>query len=138
MKRVSIITVNFNHSYVTDELLNSIRDKNSYTNIEIIVVDNGSKEDPVPQWKNKYPEAIFIRSATNLGFAGGNNVGIKYALGSGPDYVLVLNDDMIVSGDLLKKLVTFMDLKNEVGIVSPKIYFAKGYEFHKERYKNSY
>src|SRR3989339_522056 len=120
MKRVSIITVNFNHSYVTDELLNSIRDKNSYTNIEIIVVDNGSKEDPVPQWKIKYPEAIFIRSATNLGFAGGNNLGLSVATG---DYLFFVNNDTEFTEGLVDILVNTLDSHPSIGVISPKLLY---------------
>ena len=120
MKRVSIITVNFNHSYVTDELLNSIRDKNSYTNIEIIVVDNGSKEDPVPQWKIKYPEAIFIRSATNLGFAGGNNLGLSVATG---DYLFFVNNDTEFTEGLGDILVNTLDSHPSIGVISPKLLY---------------
>ncbi len=120
MKRVSIITVNFNHSYVTDELLNSIRDKNSYTNIEIIVVDNGSKEDPVPQWKVKYPEAIFIRSATNLGFAGGNNLGLSVATG---DYLFFVNNDTEFTEGLIETLVNTLNSYPSIGVISPKLLY---------------
>lgn len=120
MKRVSIITVNFNHSYVTDELLNSIRDKNSYTNIEIIVVDNGSKEDPVPQWKVKYPEAIFIRSATNLGFAGGNNLGLSVATG---DYLFFVNNDTEFTEGLVETLVNTLNSHPSIGVISPKLLY---------------
>lgn len=120
MKRVSIITVNFNHSYVTDELLNSIRDKNSYTNIEIIVVDNGSKEDPVPQWKIKYPEAIFIRSATNLGFAGGNNLGLSVATG---DYLFFVNNDTEFTDGLVETLVNTLNNHPSIGVISPKLLY---------------
>ncbi|MBT9483525.1 glycosyltransferase family 2 protein [Sediminibacterium sp.] len=120
MKRVSIITVNFNHSYVTDELLNSIRDKNSYTNIEIIVVDNGSKEDPVPQWKVKYPEVIFIRSATNLGFAGGNNLGLSVATG---DYLFFVNNDTEFTDGLVETLVNTLNSHPSIGVISPKLLY---------------
>lgn len=120
MKRVSIITVNFNHSYVTDELLNSIRDKNSYTNIEIIVVDNGSKEDPVPQWKVKYPEAIFIRSASNLGFAGGNNLGLSVATG---DYLFFVNNDTEFTEGLVEILVNTLNSHPSIGVISPKLLY---------------
>lgn len=120
MKRVSIITVNFNHSYVTDELLNSIRDKNSYSNIEIIVVDNGSKEDPIPQWKVKYPEAIFIRSATNLGFAGGNNLGLSFATG---DYLFFVNNDTEFTEGLIETLVNTLNSYPSIGVISPKLLY---------------
>jgi len=70
MKSVSIITVNFNQSLVTEQLLQSINTTNTYPNIKIIVVDNGSKENDIEKWKVKYPSIDFIRSDDNLGFAG--------------------------------------------------------------------
>ena len=123
MKKVSIITVNFNHSHVTDELLASIAAKNSYANIEIIVVDNASKTNPLPAWIPKYPEVKFIRSEVNLGFAGGNNLGIKASTG---DYLFLVNNDTEFTENLIETLVETLDKHPKVGIVSPKIcYFDK-------------
>ena len=79
---VSVITVNYNHSEVTDALLDSIYICNTYQPLEIIVVDNGSQVNPVPAWITKYPGVQFTRSADNLGFAGGNNLGIAKATGT--------------------------------------------------------
>ena len=118
MKSVSIITVNFNHSHVTDELLDSIYASNTYENIEIIVVDNGSNVNPVPEWKVKYPGVQFIRSATNLGFAGGNNLGIKISKG---DYLFFVNNDTVFTEGLVTKLAGTLNDHPEAGIVSPKI-----------------
>lgn len=120
MKRVSIITVNFNHSHVTDELLDSIRNKNEYTNIEIIVVDNGSKENPVPQWQTKYPEARFIRSETNLGFAGGNNLGLSFATG---DFLFFVNNDTEFTEGLIETLVNTLIEHPAIGAISPKLLY---------------
>ena len=95
-KSVSIISVNFNHSHVTDAMLDSIATHNTYAPIEIIVVDNGSAQDPVPAWKVKYPAVQFIRSETNLGFAGGNNLGIQAAKGDYLFFVFDLNEDGVL------------------------------------------
>jgi len=120
MKKVSIITVNFNHSHVTDELLDSIRSRNTYQNIEIIVVDNGSKDNPVPIWESKYPEVHFIRSEVNLGFAGGNNLGLNSATG---DYLFFVNNDTEFTEGLIDILVDTLILHPEVGVVSPKLLY---------------
>ncbi len=123
LKKVSIITVNYNHSHVTDELLASIEAKNTYSNIEIIVVDNASKINPVPEWITKYREVKFIRSEVNLGFAGGNNLGINAATG---DYLFLVNNDTEFTFHLLETLVETLDKHPIVGVVSPKIcYFDK-------------
>ncbi|WP_428331020.1 glycosyltransferase family 2 protein [Mucilaginibacter sp.] len=120
MKKVSIITVNFNQPQVTEELLRSI--PGTYTNIEIIVVDNGSKTDHTVEWETRYPEVKFIRSEQNLGFAGGNNVGINAASG---DYLFLVNNDTEFTAGLVEKLVAVLDSKPGVGMISPKInYFV--------------
>jgi GT2 family glycosyltransferase len=120
MKLVSIVTVNFNHSHVTEALLQSIDSKNTYLPLEIIVVDNGSKENPIPGWKLKYPHVQFIRSETNLGFAGGNNLGLNIAKG---DYLFLINNDTEITASLLPIMVGYMDANPQVGIVSPKIHY---------------
>lgn len=115
---VSIITVNYNQSYITEQLLASIFTTNTYTAIEIIVVDNASKDNPIPAWKTKYPNITFIRSETNLGFAGGNNLGVKQAKG---DYLFFVNNDTEFTDGLVQGLVTILDNNPKVGMVSPKI-----------------
>jgi GT2 family glycosyltransferase len=123
MKKVSIITVNFNQPAVTEALLSSISLTNTYTNIEIIVVDNGSNNNPVPQWETQYPDIIFIRSDANLGFAGGNNLGIKAATG---DHYFLVNNDTEFTAGLVETLVNVFDSHPKVGIISPKIkYFQQ-------------
>ena len=116
MKKVSVITVNFNQPQVTEELLQSIPD--TYANMEVIVVDNGSKINYTAGWQPKYPKVIFIRSETNLGFAGGNNLGINAATG---DYLFFVNNDTEFTSPLVETLARVLDLHPEVGIISPKI-----------------
>lgn len=120
MKLVSVITVNFNQDQVTEELLLSISQENTYFNIEIIVVDNGSNINPIEAWKVKYPSVKFIRSEKNLGFAGGNNIGIKAAKG---DYLFLVNNDTMFTEGLIASLVDILDKQLQVGIVSPKILY---------------
>ena len=103
-----------------------------------IVVDNGSTDDSqeklsvynLPNMKYK-----FIETNENLGYAGGNNVGMKYAYKEGFDYMILLNNDVILPKDILIKLVNVAEKDKEIGLLVPKMYFAEGYEFHKERYK---
>jgi len=118
MKLVSIITVNFNQSYVTEALLNSIKLTNNYSKIEIIVVDNGSKINSIPEWIIKYPDINFIRSNRNLGFAGGNNLGIKAAKG---DYLFLVNNDTEFTPNLIETIIDTFDKNQAIGMVSPKI-----------------
>ena len=116
MKKVSVITVNFNQPQVTEELIKSIPD--THPNLEIIVVDNGSKINYINEWQSKYPNVTFIRSEVNLGFAGGNNLGIKAATG---EYLFFVNNDTEFTSGLVETLARVLDLRSEVGIISPKI-----------------
>ncbi|WDF81104.1 glycosyltransferase family 2 protein [Mucilaginibacter sp. KACC 22773] len=118
MKKVSVVTVNFNQPAVTEELLSSIKKTNTYASLEIIVVDNASKINPVPGWLVTYPDIKSIRSDANLGFAGGNNLGIKNATG---DYIFLVNNDTEFTPGLLNALVDTLETHDEVGIVSPMI-----------------
>lgn len=118
MKMVSIITVNFGQPEVTEALLTSIVATTPLTDIEIIIVDNGSQHNPVPAWKVKYPDFIFIRSDVNLGFAGGNNLGIAQAKG---DYLFLVNNDTEFTPGLTETLVKALDDNEKIGMVSPKI-----------------
>jgi len=123
MKLVSIITVNFNFSHVTDELLDSFYNTNDYPNYEIIVIDNASTINPVPKWKIKYPDVQFYRSEINLGFAGGNNLGISKAKG---DLFFFVNNDTEFTYGLVKSLANDFESFPKMGMVSPKIrYFQQ-------------
>lgn len=122
MKKVSVITVNFNQAEVTQAMLLSIKNTNTYRNIEIIVVDNGSETDASIILSSLFPEVVFIRSAVNLGFAGGNNLGISHATG---DYFFLVNNDTEFTPGLVQKLVEVLEQHPGVGMVSPRInYFA--------------
>lgn len=123
MKKVTIITVNFNQPLLTELFLNSVAVYNTYPAIEIIVVDNGSYENHIPTWQSSYPEVRFIRSEKNLGFAGGNNLGIREA---NTEYLFLVNNDTEFSAGLIEKLVAVLDSSPQVGAISPKIlYFDK-------------
>ncbi|MGI4750880.1 MAG: glycosyltransferase family 2 protein [Janthinobacterium lividum] len=118
MHLVSIITVNYNQPEVTEALLQSIISKNDYAEIQMIVVDNGSHKNPVPAWKTQFPWVHFVRSETNLGFAGGNNLGIRESCG---DYLFLINNDTEVTPGLIAELAGKLENNPQVGIISPKI-----------------
>lgn len=120
MNKVSVITVNYNQAQVTEELLHSISLCNHYPQLEIIVVDNGSETNMIPIWEKKFADCRFIRSETNLGFAGGNNLGIAQATG---DYLFLVNNDTEFTPSLVETLTRVLDTHPEVAVVSPKIRF---------------
>jgi len=111
MKLVSLITINLNQDAVTEALLDSVFAKNTYPNIEIIVVDNNSKVNPIPEWEKKYPSVKFIQAGKNLGFTGGNNLGIAHAKG---DYLFVINNDTEVTDSLIGRLVETMEKNPQI------------------------
>ena len=116
---VSIVTVNYDHPDVTCALLESLLHI-TYPKIEIIVVDNASPHDDPAIIPRSYPEVIFIQSKENLGFAGGNNLGIRRAKGK---YILMLNNDTEVEIGFLEPLVAKLESNQKIGAVSPKIKF---------------
>ncbi|MEX2230974.1 MAG: glycosyltransferase family 2 protein [Cyclobacteriaceae bacterium] len=120
---VSIITINFNQLKVTCELLDSLRSI-TYPEVEVIVVDNHSNEDPAPVIAERYPEVKLIASAENLGFAGGNNLGIQASRGK---YLLFLNNDTEVAPGFLEPLVALFESNPKAGAASSKIlYYNSG------------
>ena len=121
---VSIITINYNQLAHTLDLLRSIRAA-TYKNVEVIVVDNASKEDPNEEIKKQDPETIVIRSEKNLGFAGGNNLGIGVSKGK---YLFFLNNDTEVDANAFEPLVDFFESTKDAGAASPKILYYKSEE----------
>ncbi len=116
---ISIITINYNQSKVTCDLLASLQ-KITYKNIEVIVVDNASPSDNPQVIKKQYPEILFIPSDENLGFAGGNNLAIKQAKGK---HLLFINNDVEVASNFLEPLVQCLEENPTIGMVSPKIHY---------------
>ncbi|MBW7957118.1 MAG: glycosyltransferase family 2 protein [Deltaproteobacteria bacterium] len=120
--KVHLIILNWNGKKDTIECLESVG-KLSYPNFETIVVDNGSSDGSVEAIKEKFPGLRLIETGENLGFAEGNNVGIRYALKNGAEYVFLLNNDTTIEPDALGHLVDFAEKDEKVGIVGPKILF---------------
>ncbi len=117
---VSIITLNYNQTDITCEFLESTK-KFTYDNFEIIVIDNASHADPTEQIsRGEYPNVRLIISDKNLGFTGGNNLGIKEAKG---DFVFIVNNDTEVTNNLLELLLEPFYQDSSIGVVSPKIRF---------------
>lgn len=119
--KVSIITVNYNGYDDTCALIESIplNDKS----LEVIVVDNASRINEAEKISAKYPLVKTIRSEQNLGFAGGNNLGIKEASG---DYLFFINNDTYLKDFNISALIDRLNSSSEIGMVCPKIRFAWG------------
>ena len=119
--QVSVITVNYNGLVDTCELIDSLFNVISSVTFEIIVVDNASNVNEAEILQIKYPQIITIRSEKNLGFSGGNNLGILRARG---EYLFFLNNDTFVISDGFKSLIDNIELRPEIVAASPKIIFA--------------
>ncbi|MEM8526265.1 MAG: glycosyltransferase family 2 protein [Bacteroidota bacterium] len=117
--KISIITVNYNQAEVTLELLASIK-RQSFQDVEVIVVDNASRENRLPELKVAYPDIITIRSEENLGFSGGNNLGIESSTG---DFLFFVNNDAEILEGTIPKLLACFERVPKLGIVSPMIHY---------------
>ncbi len=116
---VYIIVLNYNNLKDTVETLESL-EKLDYENFKVIVVDNASEKWILEEIKKRF-KVEFIENQENLGYAGGNNVGIKKALSDGAEYVFVLNNDVIVERDVLKKMVKEMIKFKECAACQPLV-----------------
>lgn len=138
MDKIAIIIVHYNTNEDTKETLESLaKIDTSGLLVRTFVVDNASKQPLVlsKQLKN----VQLIRSDTNLGFTGGNNLGLAVASKSfNPEFFLLLNSDTLVKADFLQLLYRELKRHPQMGMVAPKIYFAPGCEFHRSSYQEKH
>jgi len=135
MPALSVILVNYRRPDDTVDCVRSLADS-TFRDMQIIIVDNGSGDGSVERLRRECPETIFILSPRNLGFAGGNNLGIRRALDDGSSFILLLNNDTVVDPETLEALVRTIRAEPGTGIVGAKIvyhdrpdilWFAGGY-----------
>lgn len=119
--KVSIIILNWNRFKDIVECLESVF-KTTYPNYEVIVVDNASTDGSVEKLKKLFASVIILSCKNNLGFAGGNNVGIRHGMNHGAEYVWLLNNDIIVEPDTLCSLIIESEKYSSVGLLSPVLY----------------
>ncbi len=130
-KVLSIITINYNGLKDTCELIESLPADDK--SLEMIVVDNASTRDEASEIERRFPHVTVIRSDRNLGFAGGNNLGIQAAHGK---YLFFLNNDTLLEvrgkrlevRDLIQPLINRLENDDKIGMVCPKIRFTWGYQ----------
>lgn len=135
MTKIGIVLLHYIDKKLTGQCLVSVKKlKKKDFELEVVIVNNNPQED-LTDLKKKFQDFLFLEAEKNLGFTGGNNLGIKKALGDGANFVFLVNNDALLDKDLLVQLFKLASLDNQIGILGPKIYFAPGYEFHKERYK---
>lgn len=124
MPLVAIIVVTWNQCAMTCDCLESLAlldyppDK-----LRLIVVDNASQDSTADTIEVAFPNVVVLRNMENLGFVGGNNVGINHVLEQEVDYVMLLNNDTIVATDMLRTLTAVAESDSAIGIVGPKIFY---------------
>lgn len=119
---VSIVICSYNNYNDIEECIGSIK-KLEYKNYHVIIVNNGSNDPNYDELPKKYSGVIYLKIDVNKGFSGGNNVGIKYALKHGAEYVLLLSDDVVVRKKFLSELVKFGLKHHDAGLIGGKQYF---------------
>ncbi|MGI8905140.1 MAG: glycosyltransferase family 2 protein [Candidatus Sumerlaeaceae bacterium] len=120
--KLAVIILNLNGCAVTTDCLASLR-KSRFVDFYTIVVDNGSTDDSVETIRHDYPEVEVIPTGENLGFTGGNNVGMQRALDRGCGALLLLNNDTILHEDCLGAIMSTLSADPALGAVTPKILF---------------
>ena len=120
MKEISIITINFNGLSDTCALMETIPFND---NLEVIVVDNASQNQEADTISKRFPQVKVIKSEKNLGFAGGNNLGIRAAKGK---YIFLINNDTIFKNFNIQALIKKLESSPKIAVVCPKIRFSWG------------
>ena len=119
---VCAIVLNYNGKDVTLETLDSLSQLD-YPAIEIVVVDNGSSDGSEEAVREAYPEVVQLKKEVNEGVAAGMNVGIAWAIDEGFDYLLILNNDIEVRPDMVRRLVEELGSRPDFACAGPKCYY---------------
>lgn len=122
LPKVCIVILNWNNKSDTVECLHSVKGID-YKNYEVVVVDNGSTDDSAQAIRQLFPEVTVVETGRNLGYAGGNNVGLRHALETGAKWVLVLDNDAVVDPMILTRFIHAGELVPDAGVLGAKIYF---------------
>ena len=120
---VSIIIINYNTVDLTLQCLQSIYQHSEGMEYEVIVVDNASTETEPSVFREAFPKIKLIAGKTNLGFAGGNNLGIKHASGQ---YILLLNSDTVLKNNAILAAFQYMEKQPNAGVVSARLVYPDG------------
>ncbi len=138
MKKVVISILDYNGQDKTNACLKSLEGLSlPDISLRVLVIDNYPEGKFVLTAKLPKLTVDIIKTKENKGFAGGHNVGFDFAMKNGADYVIILNNDTFVDKNLVKELVSSAEEDNNRGAIVPKIYFAKGHEYHKDAYKTN-
>ncbi len=141
---VGIVVVNYNGAAFVQRFAESLAAVD-YGSRHVVIVDNGSSDGSDAALQQLLPDAVLLRASENGGTAGGNNLGIRYCLDHGFDWVLILNNDTVLTPDFLSKLIAFSDKRS---IAIPKILYyddprlisthAGGFDWHFGLFRNTF
>jgi hypothetical protein len=120
---LSVIIINYNTFALTHKCIETVYRFTKNIDFEIILVDNASTECDADLFKQNFPSITLIKSAVNLGFAGGNNLGIEKATGA---YILLLNSDIELTENSIKRCLDVLKADKTLGVVSPMLVYPDG------------
>ncbi|NCP78750.1 MAG: glycosyltransferase family 2 protein, partial [Desulfuromonadales bacterium] len=120
LPEVYIIILNWESYADTIECVEACRNLN-YSNFRILLIDNGSRDRSEQILRERFPEIELLQTGSDLGYAAGNNIGIRYALARKADYVWILNPDLLVEEDSLTELIKPTLEHQEVGLCGPRL-----------------
>jgi hypothetical protein len=120
--KVCAVVLNYGRAQDTIECVRSLQDA-GYPNLEIVVVDNASLDGSADVIRQELPSLPLLAEPVNTGYAGGNNVGIQWALHHGTDFVLVTNNDVVFEKGFLEPMVDILQVHQEVGVVTCKVFY---------------
>jgi GT2 family glycosyltransferase len=131
--KIAFVTINYRGQ---DDTLDMVREleKNILplgVTSTVYVVDHDRSEE-FKKKLSKYPQVVYVQSSGNIGFAAGNNLGLKQALKDGADIYVLINNDTVIPEDLVTNILSSRIADENVGAVGGLIYFAKGFEFEKK------
>ena len=141
MDKIAIIVLNWKQPKLTIETVESIlKTKQKNQTFHIYIIDNGSRDNSFEQFQKnfgKHKNVSILNTDSNLGYVGGNNFGINAALKENFDWILLINNDVLVDENFLDEMINACKKNTKIKILGPKIYFAPGHEYHKDRYKKN-
>jgi len=123
LSKTAIIIVNWNSYPYTRECILSL--KNAEGDFKVVVIDNNSEDSCIDKLSQEFDNLHFIQNDENLGFTGGTNAGLKWALKNGFKYLLLLNNDAVVEKDFLRILIDTFEKKPNAAAIQPLIYSSK-------------
>lgn len=124
--KIYCLVLNYNHHLDTEICVNSLLSSDVPKNTKIIIIDNSPTTKSAKYLQDKFPKITIIKNKQNLGFAGGNNIGIKMAIANKATHVLIINPDVIVGKKIFVRLLQDFDKYPRLGLVAPAIKHYQG------------